>query len=65
MRKRYLCSKSKDDDRKCEFGGLKTYRNGFMNGTAGYCWMKKKWISDLTVCPKTETQNEDSLPPKE
>lgn len=36
----------------CLFGGNKIYNYGFVSGSAAYCHSIKKWISDMTECPK-------------
>jgi hypothetical protein len=48
--KKYPCSISVS--KFCEYGGNKRYNYGFCNGTASYCRLIKKWISDIKKCPK-------------
>jgi hypothetical protein len=65
--KEYHCKLSNDGF--CRYGGNKPYNYGFTNGSAGYCYKSRKWISDMRECPlvelrefcenkETETENE-------
>ena len=37
--------------KECKYGGNKSYNNGFMQGTAGYCYKAKEWTHKLKKCP--------------
>jgi len=45
----YYCSLSKT--KLCKYGGNKGYNYGFVSGSAGYCYYKKRWVSDMQLCP--------------
>ena len=48
--KEFICSLSKT--KQCKYGGNKVYNYGFVSGTASYCRLVKKWVSDLEYCPR-------------
>jgi len=43
----------------CEHGGTKRYNYGFQSGTASYCYLVKKWVSDIKDCPLKKTGEHD------
>jgi len=54
--KKYPCPLAKD--KYCKHGGNKRYNYGFVSGTASYCRLVKKWVSDLKVCPHKSKQED-------
>ena len=49
MRK-YPCKLCKTKD--CEHAGNRYYNYGFVQGTANYCRLEKRFIADMKLCPK-------------
>jgi len=54
--KEYPCEMSKT--KLCRFGGTKHYNYGFVRGTASYCRLAKKWVSDMKECPDKPLSHE-------
>ena len=52
----YWCDLIKDS---CRHGGTKYFNYGFVQGTAGYCYLARRWVTQTTAlcntlkeCPK-------------
>ncbi len=50
--KQYPCPKAESE--VCRHGGNKYYNYGFCQGTASYCRLANRWVSDLKECPLIE-----------
>ena len=46
------------DKDRCPYTGNKYYNYGFVQGTAGYCYYSKQWVSDITNCPLEDYKEE-------
>lgn len=49
--KKYPCPKCLDDQSGCEFGGMKYYNYGFLQGTDFYCRKNKQYVCYIDKCP--------------
>ena len=48
--KKYNCRLSKT--KTCEYAGNRYYNYGFVQGTANYCRLEKRWTADIKKCSK-------------